>query len=149
MQELLPLLTELLALFSGQLPLATALGTGVLLVLRLYRTAVLQNLLPKRVRWDSLPPAMKVGIPFFASFVGSLLLSLAGGATVLSSLPAALMAAAVAVGAHHATKSVGQALTNSALKAEGPSYRPSASRRAASIIVPLGKTPQDIFDKAP
>lgn len=149
MQELLPLLTELLALFSGQLPLASALGTGVLLVLRLYRTEFLQTLLPKRVRWDSLPPAMKVGIPFFVSFVGSLLLSLAGGATVLSSLPAALMAALGAIGLHHGTKALGQMATNSALKAEGPGYTPSPLRRAASIIVPLGKTPQAIFDKIP
>jgi hypothetical protein len=148
-QELFPLLTQLLALFSGNLGPAAAIGTGVLLILRIYRTSALQALLPKRARWDSLHPYAKVGLPFAVSFVGSLLLSLAGGATVLSSLPAALMAALGAIGIHHATKAMGQAETNSQLKALGPSYTPSPLRNAVSIIVPIGKVPQDLFEKTP
>lgn len=149
MQELLPLLTQLLALFSGNMAPAASIGTGALLLLRIYRTSALQALLPKRARWEGLHPYAKVGLPFVVSFVGSLLLSLAGGGAVLSSLPAAFMAALGAIGLHHVTKAMGQAQTNMALKAEGPSYSPSPARRAFSIVVPLGKIPNDLFDKTP
>ena len=149
MTDLLPLLSELLTLFKSGLGPAALAGSLITLLLRVYRTETLQKFLPKRARWDSLHPAAKFLLPFAAAFCGSLLLSLAGGAAVLSSLPAALMAALGAIGLHHGTKAIGQAQTNMALKAEGPSYRPNAFRRAASIIVPLGKTPQDVFDKSP
>jgi len=140
---------ELAAALTGKLPLAAAVGTVLMVLLRLYRSEKLQNFLPKRARWDALHPAAKLALPFAVSLVGSLLLSLGGGAAVLSSLPAALMAALAAIGFHHGTKAFGQAETNMALKREGPSYEPSLARRAASIIVPLGKIPNDVFDRVP
>lgn len=147
--ELLKLLSEFAAVLGAQMPFAAAAGTVLMLLLRLYRLPALQNLLPKRARWDALHPYAKVGLPFAVALVGSLLVSLGSGAAVLSSFPAALMAALGAIGLHHVTKAAGQASTNMALKAEGPSYTPSPFRRAASIVVPLGKIPQDVFDKAP
>lgn len=129
-------------------PIAFA-GTALMLLIRVYRLGPVQTLLPKQARWDSLPPAAKFLLPFFLALVGSFILSLAGGATVLASLAVALPAAVAAIAGHHATKSLGQAMTNSALKANGPSYTPSKFRKALSITVPLGKIPHDVFDRTP
>lgn len=126
-----------------------ACGTALMLLIRIYRLEFLQNLLPQRARWESFPPAAKLFLPFGLALLGSFLLSLAGGSTVLSSLAIAIPAAVVAISSHAATKYAGQSLTNSGLKTQGPLYQPSPFRNMASIVVPLGKIPVETFDKTP
>jgi hypothetical protein len=148
-------MSELLDLFQTLLPYlqkgayGTAAGTLLMALVRVYRIEALQRFLPKRARWDSLPAAAKVALPFLLALVGSFVVSVGAGATALSSLLSAFPVALAAIGMHHGTKALGQAMTNGALKMEGPSYTPSKFRKLNSIIVPLGKTPQDIFDRMP
>jgi hypothetical protein len=147
MSELLPVLTEILAALKLG-PIAMA-GSLLLLLLRVYRSSFVQSILPNRVRWDSLSQWAKFLLPFLLSLAGSFLVAVSGGATVLSALSLGFSAAIAAVGGHHATKAIGQGMTNTALKKLGPAYEPSLVRRATSLLLPVGKLPSDVFDRTP
>lgn len=147
MSELTSLLPEILAALKLG-PIAMA-GSLLLMLLRLYRTKLVQSFLPQRVRWDSLSQWAKFLLPFLLSLAGSFLVAVAGGATVLSALSLGFGAAIAAVTGHHATKAAGQAATNVALKKLGPSYEPSLLRKGMSLFLPIGRLPSDVFDRTP
>ena len=136
LQDFLALAGPALAKFGPMGGLAALL----MFAIRLYQLPGIQTMLPSRARWDRLTPVAKVALPFLLSLAGSLLLAVLGGATVLSSLPAAIGVALGAIGLHHATKAVGSAMYDRELKSNSR-YEPTPLRKSAGLIVPLPHLP--------
>src|SRR3990167_2113195 len=141
MEELLTWSFEAVKMLAAFGPLGVA-GACLMIAVRLLQLPAVQALLPARVRWSNLPSLAKVLVPVGGSLLAALL-AIAGGASAPLTIPLALAAAGLSIGGHHATKALGQVLTNAGLKAEGPSYTPSPWRDKMSIVVPLGKIPTD------
>jgi hypothetical protein len=131
-------MSEILLEIANQLQLAYA-SSGALgaasvaltLGLRLYRLPQLQDKLPERAKWDNLPGAAKVLIPFGLSALSSGLAAVVTGAGYPAIVTAAVAAGLGAVGLHHGTKLLGTA--EGALR----SSEPGALRKTLEVIVPL------------
>lgn len=146
LKELLPYALDLYKLLASSGPVAL-LGGGLMVLLRLYRTDVVQSLLPNRVRWSSLSPMAKFLLPVGCSLLAALI-AILGGASAPLVVPMALAAAGLSIAGHHGTKALGEKLYESTLKKD-PYYEPSKARMLMSLALPLPKPKLELIDKAP
>lgn len=111
-----------------------ALGTVLMFSIRCYQLPLIQSLVPKKMKWSNLPGWVKLMSPFFISFVGSFLVTIAApNVSAGTALVSAFSAAVVAVTLHHGTKSASRIEG----KIRRPDYRPGPIRKVAGIAVPL------------
>lgn len=145
-KELIPYALQLYKLLAASGPVAL-LGGGLMFIVRLYRTDVVQNLLPNRVRWSSLSPMAKFLLPTGCSLLAAVV-AILGGASAPLVLPMALAAAGLSMAGHHATKAMGSKLYDMSLQKD-PFYEPSKARALMGLALPIPKPKLELLDKAP
>lgn len=118
---------------------ATIAGIAALvaLLVRYYRSPVVQSWLPERFQWANLSLLSQVGIVFGLSLIGSLTESYAsGGATLALAFAKAWPIALGAIGFHKVTKDAGELHTMRSLK-DDPAYEPGSIRTILHPVFPI------------
>jgi hypothetical protein len=114
------------------------LSAALTILLRVYRSKLVNRLLPRKARWASLPGWAKMVLPFLLAGAGATTAALAGGVPLLSALLSGLTVGIGAIGLHHGTKAAGAALDNQALKAD-PFGEMGKMRQALHLLLPVSK----------
>jgi len=90
----------------GSLGVLGALSVLVTSAVAIFRTSLIQDVLPTNFKWVSWSPIARTLFVFFVSFFGSILTTIAAGASFFSALPIAITAALAAMGVRKTFKTV-------------------------------------------
>jgi hypothetical protein len=123
------------------------LAALLMILVRVYRSGFVSNLLPAKARWASLPKWAKVALPFLLAGGGATLSAILGGVPVLSAIISGIAVGLAAIGGHHATKAAGAALDSHALKND-PFGDTSNVRKAFALLLPMSKVKAEAKDDA-
>jgi hypothetical protein len=83
-----------------------ALGALLAAIVGVAKLPPIQGLLPRRLRWESLPKLGRIGIVFGAGALGSGLVAVAGGMALGPALVAGLLAGLTAIGTNETYRAV-------------------------------------------
>ncbi len=129
---------------GGFLAVVGILGVIVSKALRIYRSDLIQSILPNRLQWDGLKTWVKYALPMGLSLVGATLGALVvamGGGSLFSAAIGPALAVGVsagfgAIGYHHGTKKVGKVIDGTMLTKD-PGYKPGPLRKIVSAVAPI------------
>lgn len=113
-------------------------AAAVVLLIRLYRSAPMQAIVPLVMQWRRLRPWARLTLVFAAALLSAWVAALIAGQGPLLALGMAIPVAIAAIGSHEVTKTVGYVQTQAAV-AKNLGYRPGAIRTALQPVIPIDR----------